>query len=149
MATPRRPRLVRLRELLGERQPSVIDPPEFAALQAALGAPESWLRHALRDTGIPLAPLVEGVRQDSLDALERTLAALAHEYAAGRDRPAVRQAVLTAKEHARFALRRLEGAPRAAKEEMLLWMLTWLENPAVFAGWVGLRKRALSSAPPA
>jgi len=29
-----------------------------------------------------------------------------------------------------------------AKEEMVLWMLTWLENPGVFATWLELRKRA-------
>jgi hypothetical protein len=30
------------------------------------------------------------------------------------------------------------------KEEMVLWMMTWLENPDVFEAWVPLRKNHLS-----
>ncbi|MDX2154358.1 MAG: hypothetical protein SFV54_26695 [Bryobacteraceae bacterium] len=146
MATTRVSRKARLLELLEQRRPAVIDEAEFAFFAATLGASGSWLRRALRDVSLPLGPLVEGVRQESLESLERTLSALAVEY---EHRPEdARQLVITAKDHARFALRRLEGEPRLIKEEMLLWMMTWLENPAVFAGWVGLRKRALGSALP-
>jgi len=103
----------------------------------------------LRETGIPLAPLVCGIRQDSFENLERTLLDMEREYAdatAWGDVPrarACRRAAIVAKDHARFALRspRLTAAERAAKEEMVLWLLTWLENPGVFATWLELRKK--------
>jgi hypothetical protein len=46
--------------------------------------------------------------------------------------------VIAAKDHARFASRKEEKRPE--KEEMILWMLTWLENPPVFPEWVRLRR---------
>ena len=97
-----------------------------------------YLRGLLREAGVPLDPLVEGVRQDSFDSLERTLAALAREYAAG-DRgvkDACRAAVIEAKDHARWALKR-----HPEKQEMIEWMLVWLENPRIFETWVRLRRR--------
>lgn len=105
------------------------------------------LRKLLRETGYALAPLVEGVRQEDFDQLERTLAALAGEYerAAGvRERTRmIRRLVITAKEHARFAARRArDTAQRHAKEEMAEWMLVWLENPAIYPQWVTLRRAA-------
>jgi hypothetical protein len=111
---------------------------------------EGYLRRLLRETGIPLAPLVGGIRQDSFESLENTLAEMQAEYAAAvaagdsaRAR-ACRRAVITAKDHARFSLRspKLTAEQRAAKAEMVLWMLTWLENPGVFATWLDLRKKA-------
>jgi hypothetical protein len=104
---------------------------------------ESYLRRLLRDSGVPLTPLVEGVRQESLDALEASLLRLLGEYeqgdAAARSR--VRRVVIAAKDHARFASRREEK--RAEKEEMTLWMLTWLDNPPVFPEWIRLRRARL------
>ncbi len=92
---------------------------------------------------MPLAPLVAGVRQDSLADLERSLLDLYNEYErAEGDKPrqrACRRLVIEAKDHARWALRR----GHTEKEEMILWMLTWLENPGVFPGWVELRKERL------
>jgi hypothetical protein len=118
---------------------------EQAELRARL-APisDSYLRRLLRATGWPLAPLVAGVRQESLEELERSLRELGEVYAqatqagdAVRAR-LVRRLVIDAKDHARWALRR--GHPE--KEETILWLLTWLENPGVFPAWVGLRKSA-------
>src|SRR6202050_3600048 len=101
------------------------------------------LRRLLRDSGVPLTPLVEGVRQESFDALESSLLRLLADYeqgdAAARSR--VRHVVIAAKEHARFAARREEK--REEKEEMALWILTWLENPPVFPEWVRLRRAAI------
>jgi hypothetical protein len=116
---------------------------------------ESYLRHLLRSSGIPLVPLVGGVRQDSFEQLERTLLEIRAEYAraqAAGDRArsrACRRLVILAKDHARWALRSPKTSPekKAEKEEMILWMLTWLENPAVFPTWLGLRKPAASRAP--
>lgn len=138
-----------LRAYVEEARPSAIGEAEWAVLAARL-APisEGYLRRLVRDTGLPMSPLVEGVRQESFEGLERTLLALAGEYenalAAG-DRPrlkTIRRAVIGAKDHAKFARARLEGQMRAAREEMILWMLTWLENPGVFPAWLELRKRA-------
>jgi hypothetical protein len=83
-----------------------------------------------------LDPTVEGVRQDSLESLERTLSALAAEYAkAGPERKkAIRGIAIEARRHA-------EWAKRAESE---LWIRTWLENPPLFPVWAALRRRALS-----
>jgi hypothetical protein len=128
--------------------PREIGEPEWQALLALL-APisESYLRRLLRASGVPLTPLVEGVRQESFDALESSLLRLLAEYergdAAARSR--VRSVAIAAKDHARFAARR--AAPgeekREEKEEMALWILTWLENPPVFPEWVRLRRAAI------
>ena len=111
------------------------------------------LRKLLRETGYALAPVVEGVRQEDFDQLERTLAALAGEYeraAGGRERTRmIRRLVITAKEHARFAARARDVGKRQAKEEMAEWMLVWLENPAIFPQWVRLRRAARPVSRPA
>ncbi len=118
---------------------------EFQELLATFApVSETSLRRALRESGLPLAPLVEGVRQDNFAELERTLLAVLGEYqaAGGRERRMLcRRAVIRAKDHARLALKRLSGERRAAKEEMILWMLEWLENPGLFPQWLALRKR--------
>ena len=54
-----------------------------------------------------------------------------------------RRQVIAAKDRARFVSRDRRASPekRAQKEEMVQWMLVWLENPAVFPAWVDARKR--------
>ena len=78
--------------------------------------------------------------QDSFENLERTLRALSDEYErADRLRAkAIRRLVIQAKDHARWAALR---SPQKAqvKNEMVTWLLVWLENPAVFSVWVELR----------
>jgi hypothetical protein len=149
VSSGRRSKQAALRACLEERRPERVTGALFSELLGALApVSEGHLRRLLRQTGIPLAPLVEGVRQDGFAELERTLLGIDREYAdavARRDAPraqACRRAVITAKDHARFALRSPKRTPdeRAAKEEMILWMLTWLENPAVFPTWLALRK---------
>ena len=141
-----------LHTLIDERRTELITEALFTELMEKLApVSESYLRRLLRETGIPLAPLVEGVRQESFDALERSLLEfeLAYREAfesgnAPRAR-AYRQAVITAKDHARFSLRSPGSTPeqRAVEEEMLLWMLTWLENPASSrSGWCCERGRS-------
>lgn len=140
-----------LETYLGQARPERITEAVWSGLLERF-APisRSYLRRLLRACGVPLTPLIEGVRQDSFENLDRTLAALDREYAAavaagdaGRTR-SCRDLVIEAKDHARLALRsaRIEPGERAAKEEMILWMLTWLENPGVFSTWLELRKRA-------
>ncbi|MBL8232488.1 MAG: hypothetical protein JNL98_28580 [Bryobacterales bacterium] len=150
MATKKEKLKARFESLLGLEKPAVIDEAMRDRVAAAL-APVSahMLRDLLRDCGCPLAPLVEGVRQDDLPQLERTLLSLAQEYRDGdaRIRRAARDLVIEAKDHARLVTRNTKADPakRLAKEEMLLWMLTWLENPGVFEMWVGLRKAAIAA----
>lgn len=120
--------------------PGRIGAAEFERLRTDLAVSETYLRKLLRDSGTPLVPMVEGVRQGSFEELERTLNALCAEYCAGDDaqRATARRLVIAAKDHARWAARR--GHP---KDEMILWMLTWLENPPLFPQWVRLRRSVL------
>lgn len=137
-------------QFIGEQGWQTVSETEFAALQERF-APisEDYLRKILRMSGMPLAPLVEGVRQESFESLERTLVAILREYEAARvakDRKRMqecRRAVIQAKRHAKLAAGRLVGQKRKEKNEMLLWLFEWLENPGVFPQWLALRKKEL------
>jgi hypothetical protein len=141
---PPRGRRTELARWLETVKPEQVGDREWDELRRLLApVSESYLRKLLRESGVPLAPLVEGVRQETLEALESSLMRMLREYEAGsRERKAlVRKAVITAKDHARLAARKEEV--RAEKQEMILWMLTWLENPALFPDWLRLRKNVL------
>jgi hypothetical protein len=101
---------------------------------------ENYLRKLLRECCVPLAPMVEGVRQTTFAELESSLLRLLAEYesAGPPRRMAVRLLVITAKEHARLAAR--DPGNRPNKEEMILWLTTWVENPPVFREWMSIRK---------
>ena len=96
------------------------------------------LRRAVRACGLPLDPLVEGIRQDSWHELARTLTALQHEHEATGDQR-IRAMVIESKTHARLA-----SLNRPGKREMVEWMLVWLHDPSLFETWVKLRLRSLS-----
>lgn len=83
--------------------------------------------------------MVDGVRQSNLEELESTLLALLAEYESGdaAHRRAVRKLVITAKDHAKWT----------SKQENLLWLTTWLENPPLFPAWARLRRSVHPSAP--
>lgn len=123
-------------EWLASRSSAEVDEPLYAELRAAIPeVSEGTVKKALRESGLKLAPLVEGVRQDTLEHLERTLRALLDEYEQG-DRARqkqVRAVVITAKQHARWS----------KHEEPQLWLQTWLENPPLFPSWVEIRKKLL------
>jgi hypothetical protein len=143
-------RLAEIRGYVEERGIRCLTEADFEALLVRF-APVSdrALRKLLRETGMPLATVVEGVRQDDFDQLERTLVAFTTEYlavAGNRDRARhIRRIVITAKEHARFAaVRAKDEAHRRMKLEMAEWILLWLENPAIFPQWVRLRRGQLS-----
>jgi len=55
-----------------------------------------------------------------------------------------RRQVIGAKDRARFLAQNPEK--QALKEEMVQWMLVWLENPEVFPAWVEARKKVLNPA---
>ena len=125
---------------LEEQRPAQIGEAEFALLRADLApVSESYLRKLLRECGMPLHPMVEGVRQSTFAELEASLLRLLGEYQSGDParRMAVRRLVIIAKEHARLAAR--NPSKRSEKEEMILWLTTWLENPPVFREWVNIR----------
>jgi hypothetical protein len=138
---PTRGKRTELARWLEEQRPARIGETEFEALGRALApVSESYLRRLVRESGVPLDAIVEGVRQGSFDELAASLLRFQAEYERGDParRAAVRRVVITSKEHARLAAR--NASKRAEKEEMVLWMLTWLENPPVFADWVRLRR---------
>jgi hypothetical protein len=126
-------------------RPAQIGEIEFAAIAEELApVSESYLRRLVRESGVSLATMLEGVRQDSFESLERTLLALLDEYERGdaARRMEVRRRVIESKDHARRAASRFAPSRNPVKDEMVLWMLTWLENPSLFRQWLALRKRA-------
>lgn len=127
-----------LAEWLERARPERIGEAEFREIRIALApVSESYLRKLLRESGVELAPMVGGVRQGNFDELESSLLALLGEYVGGDRvrRLAVRRVVITAKDHARWAAKK-----HPEKEEMILWMTMWLDNPLVFPEWVRLRR---------
>ncbi len=131
-----------------EHRPERIGEEDFSQIRAALApVSESYLRTLLRESGAPLDPLVEGIRQSNLEELENGLTAFAGLYEQGdpAKKSALRKLVITAKDHARLAARSANASDekRSEKEEMLLWLLTWLENPPLFPGWVRIRRGLL------
>ena len=134
----------RLHDYLARTRPAIVTPAEWDGIARELApVSDSYLRQLLRDSGIPLHPLIEGVCQDTFENLERTLLQLETQYESGdaAARKACRDLVIRAKDHARFA-----RAKMPEKEEMILWMLTWLENPPAFPIWLALRKQHTSVA---
>jgi hypothetical protein len=119
--------------------PGAVDPETAARLRLELGLPETRFRKLIREAGVPLHPVVEGVRQNSLDDCARTLTAL--DFVAPEFPIPVRQEILRARQHARFAQARHPTPDRA---EMILWMTVWLENQPVFAEWLRLRREAIA-----
>jgi hypothetical protein len=111
-------------------------------------------RAALLEAGIPLAPVIEGVVQDTYWHMEASLAALLVEYLAAEEadnKPRIqliRAGVIRAKEHAEFAANnpKVHDRKRKMKAEMALWLHTWLQNPPLFSTWVELRKRRIGGA---
>jgi hypothetical protein len=139
---PRKGKPAELASWLEEHRPARIGRAEFEQLFSALApVSESYLRKLLRECGVPLDAMVEGVRQVTFDDLEASLRRLLEQYQSGdaAQRMTVRRLVITAKDHARLAAR--IPKKRADKEEMILWLTTWLENPPVFGEWVAMRKQ--------
>ena len=105
---------------------------------------ESYLRDLLRATGLPFDQPWAGVRQHTLDELEESLRSMLDVYleaaaAGNRERARYcRRQVIAAKDRAKFLAK-----VKPEKEEMVQWMLVWLENPEVFPAWVEARKKAM------
>ncbi len=114
-----------------------ITPNVFERLLLETGASESYLRRLLRTMPLRLHPLVEGVRQDGLENLSRTLTGLSEVYAL--DPKASRDCVLESKRHAQILL--AKQPEDAWRKVVLLHLNTWLENPAIYPVWSRLQKK--------
>jgi hypothetical protein len=98
---------------------------------------------------LPFAQPHAGIRQKTFEELERTLREMLGVYTdamRGGDRLRARycrRQVIAAKDRARLISKSVRTSPekQTAKEEMVQWMLVWLENPEVFPSWVEIRKR--------
>lgn len=137
----------RVREWLATQASTIVDEAARDRMARDLGVDPAKLRAPLRESGASLSPMVEGVRQDGLADLERTLDALAREYEAGdaMRRRAVRAEVILARQHAVWAARAAAAEKLAEKEEALLWLRTWLENPPLFPAWAALRRSRVNA----
>lgn len=126
--------------------PALVDEAFDARFAAEFPDLSPRLRHkVLIESGLALTPLVEGVRQDANEHLDRTLTALAAEYESGdaARRAAVRALVLESRRHTELAAR------HKPKDEEMLLLRTWLENPLIFSAWLRLRRRACQRPPDA
>jgi hypothetical protein len=152
--TPPKSRKQALREFLANGPVTAIGETEWqAAVRALAPISESYLRDLLRQTGLPFAQPYAGIRQQSFADLEidlRDMLAIYAEAMQAGDRPRARycrRQVIAAKDRARFVARRPTTSleKRTQKDEMVQWMLVWLENPEVFPAWVEIRKRYCNS----
>jgi hypothetical protein len=132
------------REYMSAEEPGHITESVWRDLATRLApVSESYLRELLRDTGLPFDQPWAGIRQHSLEELEASLREMLQVYteanAAGDREKAryCRRQVIAAKDRAKFLMKKIP-----AKEEMVEWMLVWLENPEVFPAWVEARKKA-------
>jgi hypothetical protein len=132
----------RLQRWLAVRRPAAIDTAVLDEIKTALEpVSDSYLRDLIRSSGFAMTPDVEGVNTHTLEDLERTLNALAVLYETGRRD--IRPLVIAAKDRLKWSMARLsDPAKKEMRQEMILWTLTWLENPAAFSLWVSLRRRA-------
>jgi hypothetical protein len=146
----------RLREWLAAERPTAITEGVWQQLLLMLApVSESYLRDLLRQTGLPFDQPYAGVRQHTLEELENSLRELhlvyAESLAAGNRERAryCRRQVIAAKDRARFLASNPGTAAevREKKEEMVQWMLVWLDNPEVFPAWVEARKKTMEEPP--
>jgi hypothetical protein len=142
-----------LADYLASAQPSAITEAVWRELLTSLApVSESYLRELLRQTALPFDQPYAGIRQHTFEELEeslRQMLAVYTESTAAGDRTRARycrRQVIAAKDRAKFLVAGASTPPdkRAQKEEMVQWLMVWLENPEVFPAWVDARKRALA-----
>src|SRR5277367_2651305 len=85
MPRPKKPgKRAELAAWLAETERGEVGETQFQELRRRLApVSEGYLRRLLRESGLPLAPMVEGVRQGTLDELETSLLRLLDEYERG------------------------------------------------------------------
>ena len=137
-------RAANLKASLASHNWTVIGGVEWEQLRRELPAvAETSLRRLLWDEGVEIRQPWCGVRTKSFEELERSLLDLEHVYTGSLEtRGTCRKLVIQAKDRTRFASRNLkvDADTRAIKEEMVRWMLVWLDDPAMFEPWVRRRK---------
>jgi hypothetical protein len=140
-----------LRDYLGANHPAAITEAVWQELLLRFApVSESYLRDLLRETGLPFDQPYSGIRQHTFEELEQSLLDILCVYRDSlegdhRDRARYcRRQVIAAKDRAKFLAVTPRSTPekRTQKEEMVQWMLVWLENPEVFPAWVDARKKA-------
>lgn len=136
-----------LGEYLAERQPAAITETVWRDLHRELApVSERYLRDLLRATGLPFDQPWAGIRQHTLEELEESLRGMLRAYreaaeAGDRERARYcRRQVIAAKDRAKFLARK-----NSAKQEMVQWMLVWLEDPGMFPPWVEARRKQLAA----
>jgi hypothetical protein len=144
-----------LREYLASRRPPAITEEVWRDLLRELApVSESYLRELLRAMDVPVNQPYAGIRQHTYEELEQSLNEMWQVFAGAltagdRERARYcRRQVIAAKDRARFVAAGPRTTPekKAQKEEMIQWMLVWLENPEVFPAWLEARKRVLHGA---
>jgi hypothetical protein len=139
---PRITKKSRALTLIAERGWTRISHTEWAELQTQI---EGISANDLQSLDVPVEPPWAGIRQRTFEELRDSLQQFSAIY---RTRPELqtfcRKAVISAKDRARAAARnRFVGEQkRAAKLEMVEWMLVWLGDPALFPVWVSIRMRS-------
>lgn len=158
-------------DYLAAKRPAIIDESELAAIRSHVTAAlaraklpsDRYLLDVVSETPVEISRSLGGLPLDlrhrvhlsDPDAAAASLLDLQREYEAARARgdrvrtADCRRAVVQAKDRLRLVLRRrnVSVEKRKEKEELLQWVLVWLENPELFGPWVELRRRA--SGPPA
>jgi hypothetical protein len=118
------------------------NPPDWEVLRGRFpDISESSLRDWLREAGVRLPQPQRGVWTKSFEELGESLCDMADAYI--REPKLCRSIVIATKDRTRFAASnpKVDEAKRAEKEEMVQWMLVWLDDPSMFASWVRLRQR--------
>jgi hypothetical protein len=137
-----------LRDYLAAERPAAITEAVWTSLMERLApVSESYLRDLLRNTGLPFAQPYAGIRQHTFEEFERSLRDMLRVYteamaAGNRDLASYcRRQVIGAKDRAKFVAGNARTPPerKAQQEEMVQWMLVWLENPEVFPAWADAR----------
>ncbi|MDQ6700351.1 MAG: hypothetical protein M3Z36_09210 [Acidobacteriota bacterium] len=145
---PRNNNRQRLRDYLSTRKWTSVGKEEWQQLRREFpGIAENSLREMLQESTIEIAQPYCGVRQKSLEDLESSLLGLYGVYAGHPDQAGTcRKLVIQAKDRARFVTRNAKVIEpvRAMKEEMVRWMLVWLDDPSMFESWVRARKTQIA-----
>jgi hypothetical protein len=151
-ATGKKSKKAALAAYLKEKNLSRVTEREWREIVARLApVSESYLRRLLADTAIPVDQPFAGVRQKTFEELDGSLLAMEEVYTRAKERgdqaraQQCRNSVIQAKDHARFAARSPKTSPekKVQKEEMIQWMLVWLDDPGIFPAWVKLRKQKM------
>jgi hypothetical protein len=128
-------------EFIERVRPAVVTEAVWMEMRAALApVSDGYLRELLQKSEIPVEQPYAGVRQHTLKELEASLGELLQVYEAANlagDRKRARycrRQVIAAKDRAKFVVRnpKTTDEKRALKQEMVEWMLVWLENPGIF-----------------